>query len=243
VIRRRTFALAAIALLLLAGCESSQDRSARLARAAVATKHEKGVVVTARSPDVEVLKTALVEDRYGTAAAVQLRFTGARAQAALPISFELRDGAGKKAYGNDLPGLAASLTHVPLLRPGERVWWVDDQLQVKGAKRVEARVGRATATAPAAGPRLIPTALRLEHDTSGAYSAGRLHNRSAIEQNQVTIYAVAERDGRVVAAGRAGIERVKARRSAPFRIFWIGDPKGAALRIFAPPTVLTKEAP
>jgi hypothetical protein len=231
----------AFALVVLAGCESSQDRSARLARSAVTQKHEKGIVVTARSPDVEVLKTALVEDRYGTAAAVQLRFTGSRAQAALPISFELRDGAGKKAYGNDLPGLAASLTHVPLLRPRERVWWVDDQLQVKGAKRVEARVGRPTFAAPKGAPELTPTGLRLEQDSSGAFTAGKLRNRSDIEQHQVTIYAVAERGGRVVAAGRAGIERVKARASAPFRIFWIGDPKGAALRIFAPPTVLSKE--
>jgi hypothetical protein len=198
--------------------------------------------VTARSPDVHVLKTAVVEDRYGTAAAVQLRFSGTRAQAALPLSFEVRDGAGKKAYANDLPGLAASLTHVPLLRPGERVWWVDDQLQVKGAKRVDARVGRSTAKAPAgAPPELVPTALRLESDSSGAFTAGKLRNRSDIEQHQVTIYAVAERGGRVVAAGRAGIERVKARALAPFRIFWIGDPKGAKLQIFAPPTELSKE--
>jgi hypothetical protein len=239
--RGRPLALACV-LVLLAGCESSQDRSARLARSAVTQKHEKGVVVTARSPDVAVLKTALVEDRYGTAAAVQLRFTGSRAQAAMPISFELRDGAGRKAYRNDLPGLAASLTHVPLLRPGERVWWVDDQVQVKGAKRVEARVGRPTAKVPAgAAPRLVPTALRLERDSSGAFTYGKLRNRSDIEQHQVTIYAVAERGGRVVAAGRAGIERLKARAAAPFRIFWIGDPKGAELRIFAPPTVLSKE--
>lgn len=233
----------ALTPLLLAGCESSQDRSARLAKSAVAHKNEKGVSVTARSPDVSVLKTALVKDRYGTAAAVQLRFTGARPQAAMPISFELRDAAGKKAYGNDLPGLAASLTHVPLLRPGERVWWVDDQVQVKGAKRVAARVGPATAPAPATAPKLVPTGLTLESDSSGAYTAGKLRNPSAIEQRQLTIYAVAERGGRVVAAGRAGIERLKAQKSAPFRIFWIGDPKGAQLRIFAPPTVLSKEAP
>ncbi len=132
-----SWALLALATLLLAGCESSQDKSARLAKSAVAGKHEKGIVVTASSPDVKVLKTAVVEDQYGAAAAVQLGFSGKKPQAAMPISFELRDAAGKKAYANDLPGLAAS----------------------------------------------------------------------------------------------------------PFRIFWIGNPKGAQLRIFAPPTVLTKEAP
>ncbi len=237
------WALLALSALLLAGCESSQDKSARLAKSAVAGKQEKGVVVTASSPDVKVLKTAVVEDKYGTAAAVQLRFTGKKPQAAMPISFELQDAAGKKAYANDLPGLAASLTHVPLLRPGERVWWVDDQLQVKGAKRVAARVGRATTGAPARIPELVPTQMKLESDSSGSYTHGQLRNRSAIEQRQVTLYAVAERGGKVVAAGRAGVERIKARASSPFRIFWIGNPKGAQLRIFAPPTVLTKEAP
>ena len=239
----RCGALLALALapLSLAACESSQDRSARLARSAVAQRHEKGVVVTTRSPDVAVLKTAIVEDRFGTAAAVELRFTGSRPQAGLPISFELRDGAGKKAYANDLPGLAASLTHVALLRPGERVWWVDDQVQVKGAKRVAARVGHATARAPRTAPELVPTGLALEHDSSGAFTHGKLRNRSDVEQRQLTVYGVAERGGRVVAAGRAGIERLKAHAAAPFRIFWIGDPKGAKLRIFAPPTVLAKE--
>ena len=237
---RRALALL-LAPLLLAGCESSQDKSARLARSAVAQKHEKGVVVTTQSPDVKVLKTALVEDRYGTAAAVQLRFSGHKPQAAMPISFELRDGAGKKAYGNDLPGLAASLTHVPLLRPGERVWWVDDQLQVKGAERVEARVGRPTTTAPSKPPELVPTGLKLESDSSGFFTHGKLRNRSDVEQTQLTIYAVAQRGDKVVAAGRAGIERLRARAAAPFRIFWIGEPKGATLHIFAPPTVLSKE--
>ncbi len=237
---RRALALL-VASLLLAGCESSQDKSARLARSAVAQKHEKGVEVTSQSPDVKVLKTAVVEDQYGTAAAVQLRFNGHNPQAAMPISFELRDGAGKKAYGNDLPGLAASLTHVPLLRPGERVWWVDDQLQVKGAERVEARVGRATTTAPSKPPELVPTGLKLESDSSGFYTHGKLRNRSDVEQTQLTIYAVAQRGDKVVAAGRAGIERLRARAAAPFRIFWIGEPKGATLHIFAPPTGLSKE--
>ncbi len=231
-----------LAPLLLAACESSQDKSARLAKSAGTRALEKGVVVTARNPDVEVLKTAVIEDRYGTAAAVQLHMKSSRVQVGLPLSFQVLDKAGRRAYANDLPGLATSLTHVPLLRPGERVWWVDDQVGAKGARLLDARVGRASAAAPANAPRLVPTAMALHQDTSGAFTSGRLRNLSAIEQRQVTVFAVAERGGRVVAAGRAGIERLKARKSALFKVFWIGDPKGAKLRIFAPPTVLSKEA-
>ena len=238
---RGPLALLALAPLLLCACESSQDRSARLANLAGTQKREKGVRVTSSSPDVAVLQTAIVEDRYGTAAAVKLRLNASRPQAALPISFELRNGAGKRAYANDAPGLAASLTHVPLLRPGGPVWWVDDQVQVKGAKRVRVRVGRATATVPSGAPELVPTQLRSESDSSGTFTHGTLRNASQIEQRQVIVFGVAERGGRVVAAGRAGIERIKARDSAPFRIFWIGDPKGARLHIYAPASVLSKE--
>jgi hypothetical protein len=238
---RRLLTLA-LAPLLLAGCESSQDKSARLAKSAGTQRREKGVVVTTRNPDVAVLRTAVVEDRYGTAAAVQLRLKASRAQAAMPISFELRDGAGRKAYSNDLPGLAPSLTHVPLLQPGKPVWWVDDQVQVKGGRRVAARVGQTTAPAPGHAPELVPAQMHLEHDSSGAFTHGILRNPSGVEQHQLTVYAVAERGGRVVAAGRAGIERLKARATAPFRIFWIGDPTGARLSLFAPPTEFTPEA-
>jgi hypothetical protein len=52
------------------------------------------------------------------------------------------------------------------------------------------------------------------------------------------VYAVAEQGGKIVAAGRAGIDRLKAHGSKPFKVFWIGDPKGATVHVFAPPTVL-----
>jgi hypothetical protein len=193
------------------------------------------------NPDVEVLRTAVVHDRYGTAAAVELRMRGKRAQAALPLSLTVSDAAGKKLYANDLAGLAPSLTHVPLLRPGERAWWVNDQVQVEGARKLRAVVGSPSERPPAQPPRLVASGLRLERDTSGAYTQGTLRNASAVEQRQVTVFAVAERAGRVVAAGRAGVERVKAHKAARFKVFWIGDPRRARVRVFAPPTVLEEE--
>jgi len=54
------------------------------------------------------------------------------------------------------------------------------------------------------------------------------------------ISCVARRGGRVVAAGRAIVDRLGAKGTKPqlFRIFFIGNPKGAKLTLFAPPTVL-----
>jgi hypothetical protein len=229
----------------LCGCESTQQKSAQLAKQPRSVAQERGVVVKRANPAVRVLRTAVVRDRYGTAVAVQLRLRGRHPQAQLPIAFDVAGAGGKPLYTNDLPGLAASLTHVALLRPGRSVWWVNDQVQADGARRAKARVGaasvKASATALARAPRLEPAALRLDEDSSGSFTRGVLRNRSKIEQRNVTVFAIAERGNRVVAAGRAGIERLKARGKASFKVFWIGDPKGARLRVFAPPTTLTEE--
>ena len=71
----------AAAALALAGCESSQETSARLAKLARGARHEQGIVVKTANPDVKVLRTAVVHDQYGTAAAVELRLRGKRPQA------------------------------------------------------------------------------------------------------------------------------------------------------------------
>ena len=77
---RRLLVLALLPLVL-AGCESSQDKSARLAKLAKSARKEKGIVVRRRNPDVQVLRTAVVHDANGTAAAVELRMRGKKPQA------------------------------------------------------------------------------------------------------------------------------------------------------------------
>lgn len=225
--------------LALAACESSQDKSARLAKLARSARKEKGIVVTTRNKDVEVLRTAVVHDANGTAAAVELRMRGKRPQAQLPLSLVVSGGRG---YRNDVPGLAPSLTHVALLRPGDRVWWVNDQVLSDAPEKAAAKVGPPSAKAVAKAPELVAGSLQLDRDSSGAFTSGRLKNASKVEQRNVTVFAVAEKGGKVVAAGRAGIERLKAGKAGRFKVFWIGDPAGAKVSVFAPPTVLEQEA-
>jgi hypothetical protein len=234
---RRLLVLAVLPLAL-AGCESSQDKSARLAKLAKTARKEKGIVVKKRNPNVQVLRTAVVHYANGTAAAVELRMRGKRPQAQLPLALVVSGGRG---YRNDVPGLAPSLTHVALLRPGDRVWWVNDQVLSDAPQKAAAKVGPPSAKATAAPPQLVPKSLHLDRDSSGAFTAGKLENDSKVEQRNVTVFAVAEKAGKVVAAGRAGIERLKAGGSGRFKVFWIGDPAGARVSVFAPPTVL-KEA-
>ena len=233
----RVVVAVALCALAVTGCESSQSKSARLAKAPRASSEETGVKVTRRNPDVRVVSTALVHDQYGTAAIVELRSKARTPQADLPIGFVV-SGGGKRLFANDAPGLADTLTHVPLILPREHVWWVHDQVSADGATTVTAKVGTSTTKLPAKLPRLTTSDLELEQDPDGAYTAGKLRNDSDVTQLELVVYAVAERGGKIVAAGRAGIDRLRPHAAKPFKVFWIGQPQGARVHLFAPPTVL-----
>jgi hypothetical protein len=226
------------AALLVTGCSSTQAKSREQASHAKAAVRQKGLVITRRNKDVDVLRTALVHDRYGTAAVVELR-SGARApQAALPVAIDVRDANGKSEFANDLPGLEPALTHVALLRPRERFFWVYDQVRAKAPHDVVATVGPAPKPAPATPPQLKISGLQQDVDPDGVITRGFVSNPSGVEQRRVTIFAVALKGKRVVAAGRSGVERIKPHDKARFKVFWIGKPGGARVEVFAPPTVL-----
>jgi hypothetical protein len=228
--------LLALCALAVAGCESSQAKSARLAKAARTRPQEKGVEVTTQNPGVKIVATTLVHDQYGSAVVVELRAKTGKPQADLPLAFAVTEG-GKQVFANDSPGLADTLTHVPLLLPKEHVWWVHDQVSAPKGD-VKAKVGTSTTKLPAKLPRMVTSGLKIEQDPDGTITAGKLRNDSGVAQLGLVIYAVAEQGGRIVAAGRAGIDRLKAHGTKPFKVFWIGNPKGATVHVFAPPTVL-----
>jgi hypothetical protein len=69
-------------------------------------------------------------------------------------------------------------------------------------------------------------------------ATGFAANRSKVDQRKLVITAVARRAGRIVAAGRAQIPRLKPGKRARFQIFFIGDPRGAHLDLEAPPSTL-----
>ena len=65
-----------------------------------------------------------------------------------------------------------------------------------------------------------------------------MRNRSEVDQRELVLYGVARKGGEIVAAGRAQVRRVKPGGSASFRMYFIGDPRGAELTISVPPTSL-----
>lgn len=227
-----------------AGCQTTQETSrAKAAKAKGLAKVTRFSVGTPNR-DVAVGRTAVLRDANGVAAVVELRNTGRAAQAKVPVAITLRDRGGKTVYSNTIGGLDESLVSMPLLRRGERAFWVNNQILATGRPtRLRAQVGAAKAQAPAAGalPQLVISGARLRHDDSGVYLTGRIENRSKVAQRRVVVYGVARRGGRVVAAGRAVVDRLAPApqpKPTSFRIFFIGNPSGAQLTLSAPPTVL-----
>jgi hypothetical protein len=223
----------------LAGCESTREQAAKFAQQGSRAFQAKGVQVTTRSRAVKVLSQAVVTDANGTAAVVVLRNAGAQALTAVPIAIAVRDAGGRVLWRNDAPGLEPGLTHVALIAPGQTVTWVNDQVQAAGGKpaSVAATVGAGQpAPAGATGVRMTVGATSLEGDpVSGVTARGQVANDSPIDQPNLVVAGVARSGGKVVAAGRAIVPLLKARGSARFQVYFIGNPRGAQLQLAAQP--------
>jgi hypothetical protein len=228
------------ALLCMTGCESTQSKSARLAKQAGGLAREGGVVVTRQNRSIEVVSTKALQDANGTAVVVALRNSAKSTLAKLPISVEVKGRGGKSLFANDAPGLETSLVQVPVIRPGHTLLWVNDQVSAAGRPAaVDAKVGQARAQAPATLPRIRVSGVKLREDpVDGLQAVGVVSNKSAIQQNRLVIFGVSRKGGRPVAAGRALVNRLKPHARARFQMFFIGDPRRGRLGLAAPPTVL-----
>ena len=235
-------ALGALAILAQTGCESNQSKSAKLAGQGGVAFAESGLEITRESSKVDVVSTDVISDENGSAAVVALRNTTQEPLRQVPVAIDVTDRAGTSVFSNDDPGLEPSLTGPALLGPREELIWVNDQVLATGEPaKVSAKVGGAE-RGPSEPPRIELSRPRLRDDpVSGLAGVGKATNRSRIEQRRLVIYGVARRRGRIVAAGRAQIERLKPGATKSFQVFFIGNPRGARISLFAPPTTL--EAP
>lgn len=236
------FAAAAV----LSGCESTQAKSARLeAEGADVIKGREGLDIGRENRDIEVVHQAVISDRNGTAVAIVLRNRSREGLADSPILIDVQGKGGKSLFRNDAPGLEQSLTHVPVMDAGEEVFWVHDQVIATGKPaRVEVEIGEAKRRLPRRLPHLTIERPHILNDPiSGPEATGRVVNESGVDQKDLILYAVAERKGRIVAAGRGQIEDLKADgKPKVFHIYFIGDPRGAKLTVVAPPVDLESGA-
>lgn len=225
--------------LAASGCESNLDRSARIAAQGQQAIVASTVRIAEANPDVEVRRTAVVGADGTYAAAVQLRNRGRRAQLAVPILIDVRDGRGTSVHRNDQRGLQNALQHLASLPPGRSAWWVDDQLLgATAARRVSARVGPGRTAARA--PRVDVVGARFDEDAGGRYYTGRLVNRTGVLQRDLPVFGVVLRGSRVVAAGRAIVPKLPpaAAGAKPvfFRIFFVGDARSGRVALTVAPS-------
>jgi len=239
----RAAGAAALLVLSLSACESTQDKSARLkAQGAKAFKDAKGVSISRRAQGVTIVKRAVITDPNGTAVALVLRNTGKAPLPAAPITIDVR-GAGKKSlFKNDSPGLETSLTSVASLAPGQETLWVNDQVTPAGrARTVKVEVGAPKAAKQISGalPEIALEDVKIRQDpSSGTEVVGFARLKAGVAQKSLIVSCVGRKGGRIVAAGRAEIPLLTAKKHRPFHIFPIGPLKGAQLSVSAPPTVL-----
>jgi hypothetical protein len=226
--------------LALAGCQSTQSRSAELESAAAKFADREGLEVKRSNPDIEVVDTQLLQSQYGVAVAVELRNEAGTGLQNVPISIDVAGANGKTVFENNAPGLETALVSVPVIETDQTVGWVNDQILATGKpKSVDVKVG-AGEPLPAGLPEIEVSPPKLVVDpVSGIEATGTVLNKSEIVQETLVLYAIARRGGEIVAAGRGVIDRLKTNgKPANYHIFFIGNPKGTDVTVTAPPTTL-----
>jgi len=235
------FAVALVGVaLVVTGCESTQDKSAKIGAELGPVAQEKGLSISKRSKEVKVVSTTLLSDANGSAVVVELHNSSARDLAEVPILIDVLDAKGKSVYRNDIPGIEPALAAVPFIPAGGDVAWVHDQVLATGKPaKVKATVGEGGEEFSGEIPEVAVGQPKLEGDPyTGVAAGGDVVNESGEDLARLLLYAVARQGDKVVAAGRGAIEPLKDKaKPVPYNVFFIGDPKGAKVTVTQFPTL------
>lgn len=227
------------AAVVATGCQSTQDKSAEIAASLPDIKQEKPLTIDRASPDIKVLDSKIVSSQGESAVIVTLQNKSDKALLDAPILIDVLDAGGQSVFRNDTPGIEPALASIPLIKPGEKLDWVHNQVLAAGEPdSVRVKVGATGETFKGPLPDIEVRDAKLETDAvSGVNAAGVALNRTKQVQERLLIYGIARRGGKVVAAGRAAIENMKPGKSRTYHIFLIGDPKGAEISVDSFPTL------
>jgi len=247
-VRPVTLFLAASVVLVTTttGCESTQDKSAKIAAELGPVKQEEGLKITKRSTDVKVVGTTLLTDNSGTAVVVEVHNESDKDLIEVPLAIDVLDAKGNSVYRNDIPGIDPALAAVPFIAAGGTVDWVDDQVLATGKPaQVKAVVGASDKTFSGPQPKITVSPPKLEGDPyTGVSAAGEVKNESGEDLQRILLYGVAKKGNQIVAAGRGAIEHFKAGgKPLAYHIYFIGDPHGAELTVTEFPSLPGQEQP
>jgi len=224
----------------LAACDSTQQESEKIGREGKQLAAGPAALsLGAANHDVRTSDVTLLSSGGRTAVAARLTSTSSRAQAGLPVLVTVTGKGGKVLYSNQQGELESSLQRLALLPAGASVWWVDDQvLTSQTARGVRVRVGTGSSVASGAQASVTVRSVQLSEQGGIGVVSATVVNGSGKEQGKVPVFAVAVRGARVVAAGRAVVGALPARRgaTASVQVFLVGSAAGAKLELTAVPT-------
>lgn len=237
----RCAALAAALAVAVAGCESTQDKAARVQKENAKRQKLASIPLTIPKIDsrIEVTGTTVLRGKEANAVVVSLRNSSGKALADIPIAVQVFSSKGRRIASNTDPGTDHWLNHVPLIRAGQTIDWVNDQFDPDGkaaSAKVRVGVGRSLAS-PYPDAKLLKTHF-FKDPISGTSFTGKARSSAPVTQERLVVYSVGRQGGRVVSAGRGVVERLKANGAnrSTFTVFYVGaDPKTVQLSNLAPP--------
>jgi hypothetical protein len=228
-IRRGAAPLTLLAAIALAGCETTEQKSAQIAKRVGNQRADaQQTKIAAANKSVRILRSAIVRGAGGSAAVLELENTSAATQRDIPIVITAYGASGKAVYTNNTVGASSPTGELSLLAGHATAWWVDSNVLSSAGEpvRLVAQIG-AGSTGAAPAP-LRSANLVGGSNFVGPYIGGSATNASDSALSDVTVYAVALAGGRVVAAGQSLIPVLSAHRSTSFEVTVIGSPKGAS---------------
>jgi hypothetical protein len=237
--RGAAFAAAAVLLLSVAGCETTQEQSAKIGRELGKQNAITGQTSLGRANTVvRVVQKVLLGAGDSTAVALELTNTSAQAQVAFPILIDVADAAGKSVYENNTKGIEPSLQQLALLAPHASAWWVDNEVIASAPRTVSARVGASTSTAPAPIPQITTSQVSASSSFPGPHVSATVTNRSKVAQSELAVYAVVLKGAAPVGAGRAVIATLEPGASTQVLIPVVGAIDGSTIALTSAATTL-----
>lgn len=237
-IPRTLLLIAAVAVLVLGAAAHGFEPSLRGVSASTSTEPASTIPVPQRrGPALRVSVVRLLVDSADNSTAVIVSVANPDSRRAItnaPITIDLFDRADKIVGTNGDAGTDSLLTHVPYIGPGESTLFVSDTIATS-ATPSHARAGATATFSPVQHAQLTVRTPRLRKGPFGWVADATLVNLAGAAPRKVLIQAVVQLGEKVTAAGTKTLAVPPRGRPAGFEIFLIGDAKGGALRVWAPP--------
>jgi hypothetical protein len=234
----RGLAVALVGAMALAGCTTTQHEAQRerldSARQRAALESTRVTVA-----NTVVTPTSISEVRAAgrTAFVVTVRNRGHKAVTDLPISIGYTTAAGKSVYLNSAATLNYFQAHLPAIRAGGELTWVDTTARkLPPAVRPFARVGLKPA-APALLTETVNIKVSYRYTASTRSLTVHLDNPTSVPQYQLQLYAYAKRGSQYVGAANTTIMNLGAGSERSVRLGLVGE-SGSQLHVQAIPTIL-----